>query len=248
MNASTNYLRYLVLGLGRSGTTAIHFALKGHPNVSALNDEVKVEFFSEGLSTFTQRDDNELEKKTGYNLLFDSIAGIFANKETKAIGMKCVPADVKATKILTNAIRKHFPDIKIILLNRKDITAQYGSMVRAQTTGEWHSWRQPEHPSTTQIKINKHLFKKYILRSSLKFNELKTLANSHDLLEVGYEDCLLSENGPDFSKVFDFLGLPKLSATWLNCDKVAPPPEKYISNYDKMRKLFRDSNLFCFSE
>ena len=85
-------------------------------------------------------------------------------------------------------------------------------------------------------------------RSSLKFTELKTLARSHDLLEVGYEECLLSENGPDFSKIFDFLGIPKLSATWLNCEKVAPPPEEYISNYDKMRKVFQESNLCSFSK
>jgi len=247
MKDSSKYLRYLVLGLGRSGTTAIHFALKGHPNVSALNDEVKISFFSEGISTFTQRDDNKTEKEAGFNMLFDSIAGVFANKETMAIGMKCVPADVDASVLLTKSIRKHFPDIKIILLNRKDLTAQYGSMLRAQATGEWHSWRQPETPSSKTVKINKHLFKKYITRSVLKYNELKTLSDSHDLLDVNYETCLLQKGGPDFSSIFDFLDLPSLPVTWQNCEKVSPPPEKYISNYELMKMKFLETISNGFS-
>jgi len=46
--------RYLIVGCGRSGSTLIHLLLKGHPNIVALNDELKVSpFFTKGISTFT---------------------------------------------------------------------------------------------------------------------------------------------------------------------------------------------------
>jgi len=248
MKEASNYLRYLILGLGRSGTTAIHFALKGHPNVCALNDEVNVSFFSEGISTFTQRDNNSLEKEKGSKCLFDAIAGIFSNEKTKAIGMKCVPSDLQATKTLTIALKKHFPELKIILLIRKDLTAQYGSMITffKQLIDKFSFYTK--HPSTSQIKLNKRLFKNYIERSILKLNELKTLSNSHDLLEVEYEKCLLAKNGPDFSTIFNFLNLPNLEATWLNCNKVAPPPKEYIRNYEKMKILFNEYRQSNFSK
>ena len=124
------------------------------------------------------------KKKKDRNAYLMQLPGFFSNEKTKAIGMKCVPSDLQATKTLTIALKKHFPELKIILLIRKDLTAQYGSMIRAKTTGEWHSWRQPKHPSTSQIKLNKRLFKNYIERSILKLNELKTLSNSHDLFNT----------------------------------------------------------------
>ncbi|MBL4734231.1 MAG: hypothetical protein JKY18_02620 [Flavobacteriales bacterium] len=238
MITKNNITRYAVLGLGRSGTTAIHFALKGHPNVSALNDEVKVSFFSEGISSFTQRDDNEVEKEIGTTKLFDAITGVFSDGKTVAHGLKCVPADIDDTALLVNSIRQHYPDLKIVLLKRNDLTAQYGSMLRAQKTGEWHSWRLNKNTGNVSIKISRQLFKKYIKRSLSKFDLLDGLRNSHDLLIVDYEQSLLRDAGPNFSEVFHFLNLPDLPVTWLNCEKVAPPPEEYILNYHKMKDLY----------
>ena len=83
--------RYVVLGLARSGTTVVHFALKGHPNIAALNDEVRVSFFTEGISTFTQRDDNVLEKKVGSLSLFDAVAGVFSDENDTPVGGREFP-------------------------------------------------------------------------------------------------------------------------------------------------------------
>ena len=47
-------LRYILVGPARSGTTVTHLALKGHPNVSAVRDEVRIDpLFTQGMGAFT---------------------------------------------------------------------------------------------------------------------------------------------------------------------------------------------------
>ena len=230
--------RYVVLGLARSGTTAVHFALKGHPNIAALNDEVRVSFFTEGISTFTQRDDNVLEKKVGSYSLFDAVAGVFSDENTRALGLKCVPESVESAEALVQSLVKFYAGLSIVLVIRNDFTAQYGSMLRAKLTGEWHSWRKTGKQKNQRVRISKGDFKKYIIRTSGKLSALRQLKKTHEVLEFNFEEQLLYSKNPDFSPLFRFLDIPDLSVTWLDSKKVAPPPEDYIVNYEKM-------NQFC---
>ncbi len=229
--------RYVILGLARSGTTVVHFALKGHPNVAALNDEVKVAFFTEGISIMTMRDDNTLEKKVSAIPLFDTIAGVFADDNTQALGLKCITESVEVTRELVQALSKYYKEMKIILVIRDDLTAQYGSMQRARITGEWHSWRKSGRFQNQKVKLSKREFGKYVKRSIAKLKELRALKNTHDVLEFNFEEQLLSAEGPDFSPLFKFLEISDLKVTWLDSKKVAPPPEDYILNYEKMNKF-----------
>lgn len=235
-NASDSMKRYVVLGLARSGTTVVHFALKGHPNVAALNDEVKVSFFTEGISAFTQRDDNILEKKVGSLSLFDSIAGVFAGDKTQALGLKCVPDSAAASRKLIDTLNKYYPDLRIVLVVRDDMVSQYGSMLLATLTGNWHSWRKSGKSGKEKVKISKWRFKKYIYNTLAKLNELRELKKTHAFVEFNFEKQLLTPESPDFSPLFKFIDIPDLKVTWLNSKKVAPPPEDYIVNYETMKR------------
>jgi hypothetical protein len=45
MSEQGHSTRYVIVGMLRSGTTATHYCLRGHPSVSAVKKEVGVELF-----------------------------------------------------------------------------------------------------------------------------------------------------------------------------------------------------------
>ena len=131
---------YLIVGCPRSGTTVIHLLLKGHPNITALNDEIKVSpLFTKGISTFTFGNDLLEEKTLGFSLLFDAITSVSAKDHTRASGAKCVCHSPTQARVVVETLQKHMTNLKIILMVRNDLVAQYGSMLNASKGGINHS-------------------------------------------------------------------------------------------------------------
>ena len=60
------------------------------------------------------------------------------------------------------------------------------------------------------------------------------MKNTHDFLEVHYEDLLASSEDL-WSKIFEFLNVPVLYPSWLSSKKVMPAPNEYINNYNAMQ-------------
>ena len=137
---SRDVTRYIVVGPARSGTTVTHLCLAGHPNVSALNDEVPVRpFFTEGISTFTHGNDLEEERNRGYLALFDAMCTLRRPGELKACGLKtAIPKHHDAVDFV-KAVKAFLPELRIVLTVREDVVAQYGSLLLAKKTGQWHS-------------------------------------------------------------------------------------------------------------
>ena len=66
--------KYIVIGCGRSGTTVTHLALRGHPNVCALNDEVKIlPLFNNGINCYTYGNNTVEERGKQLGVLFDAL-------------------------------------------------------------------------------------------------------------------------------------------------------------------------------
>src|SRR5262245_41961296 len=106
-------IRYVIIGCPRSGTTAVHLALKGHPQVSALNDEMQVSpFFDKGLAAFTFGHEPEEERQITHGLLFDAITSVMATPETRARGLKVCPRSPWQANVVVNALRANFSDVK----------------------------------------------------------------------------------------------------------------------------------------
>ena len=52
--------RFLTVGTQRSGTTVSHVALRGHPDVRAVSDEIAIDpFFTDGRSVFSAHAKND---------------------------------------------------------------------------------------------------------------------------------------------------------------------------------------------
>ena len=224
--------RYFIIGHQRSGTTLIHLLLKDHPNVSALNDELRASpFFSEGLSCFTHGNDYPEEKQLGYVRLFDTITTLMASTNTMANGAKCVCNSKKVAQNLVDVISKHFQGMKIVHVVRNDLVAQYGSMLSSGKSGIMHSWYKGySKQNINRVNINKHLFIAYILGCLDTDSVISTLKQTNPYYRCNYEKYL---KNPDVVKsdLFNFIQVPDLSVDWLASKKVLPSPERYINQY-----------------
>jgi hypothetical protein len=228
--------RYLVIGYSRSGTTVVHLALKGHPNVCALNDELKPEpFFTKGISTFTHGADFKDEKEKGFSAIFDAVTRIRANENTLANGAKTACNSPELAKAVVAVLQNYLRDLKVVIILRKDLVAQNGSGIIGKKTGIMHSWYKGfEGRKIDKIKINKWRFIAYVHNVHRMYNELSKLKKTHDVLELCYED-LLSGEIEFFPKIFRFVGVPEIDPTWLSSKKVLPPPQDYITNYTGLK-------------
>ncbi len=229
--------KYIIIGPARSGTTVTHLILKGHPQVSSLNDEVKViELFGKGISAYTFGNDLDTEINEGYSAAFDMLATLNMNSETKAAGIKCAVGTIEAADIFVARIKKSFPDVKIILTIREDVLAQFGSLKRAKKTKQFHSWVKSKARSPTKISIDKGIYSHYLLTNIKIIEVLRSLRQTNDFLEVSYEKDILPGLGYSH-KLYEFIELDYVEPTWVNSKKVAPAPGDFIKNYDDLKRI-----------
>ncbi len=234
-------IRYIIIGYSRSGTTVTHLAIKGHPAAVALNDELLVDpFFTKGISIFTHGNDYLEEKKEGYSALFDALTLIRANEQTLAHGAKTACNSHRKSCHLVRVLQNHLKDLKVIIIIRKDLVAQLGSALHGKKTGIMHSWYKGfDTREISQIKISMWQLTSYVINVHKMYAVLRELNNSHDVLEINYED-LLEDSSRFYARLFGFLDLPVTEPIWLESKKVMPPPEKYIKNYDRLKKRLAD--------
>ncbi len=102
--------RYIIVGLGRSGTTITHLALRGHPQVSAVRDEIKISpLFTQGMATFTISGNkylSEQEQKNHISALFDAITRLEADENTLASGLKIATTSPQQSAKLVKCLLK----------------------------------------------------------------------------------------------------------------------------------------------
>ena len=233
--------RYLVIGFSRSGTTIIYLAIKDHPNGAGLNDEMRVRpFFTKGISTFTHGNDLAEEKEKGFTELFDTITLLTANQDTLANGVKVACNSPRLATAVVNVLQNHLKDLKVVIIVRKDLVAQYGSAIQGTKTGIMHSWYKGfENMKVRKVRISKWRFIAYALNVFKMYDVLRELKNTHDVLELYYEDLIRDSNN-FYENIYPFLNLPVIKPTWLKSKKVLPPPQDYILNYAAMKSLLLD--------
>lgn len=233
--------RYIIVGPGRSGTTVTHLAVKGHPNVSAVRDEIKIApLFTQGMATFTISGDKYLspqEHKNNISAIFDAITTLEANENTIASGLKIATTSPEEAEELVRCLQTYLTDVTIILTVRDDVVAQYGLRLRSATTGQAHSWRSQTGNGQFTVTISPNEFINYAVLALDTVQELRKLKATHKVIEINYERDILANTDKAYSKLFEALGLPQVEISWLNSDKVASPPEEYIINYLELKDI-----------
>jgi hypothetical protein len=256
-------IRFLIIGMARSGTTITHQAVQGHPNIMSCMDELKVApFFTQGVSVFTVSGRNNFERDNSYGMLIDAVT-LFPTEsrgpnvlgyggmadcpkgEVLANGVKVAIDEVKDADDLVTAMQKYdsLKAVKVIRVNRRDLVAQCASLDRAWRTGRWHSFHtqapavpNPEAP----FKISEKVFGQYVDRAVGIRAAFDRLALTHSVIELSYEDEIAALGPAAFERVFRFLGVPPVTPSWIHSQKVAPPVSDYLLNADHLYSIVDD--------
>lgn len=234
--------RYIVVGMLRSGTTATHHCLRGHPSVSAFRPEVGVEpLFNEGMTAFTfGKTGTEREQERGIPALFDAMTSIQQTNERRARGIKCAIATPAIAETFVDGVRTHLPDTKIIHVSRRDALARYASLRKSEKTGTWRRSAKRQGPQRIQLSIDIHDFAEYVIDSYRIRNQLQALRTSHDVLKIAYEEVLLEGGLSTHAPLFEFVGVKPMEAKWLEDRKLSPPVREYVKNYRELEQLCAD--------
>lgn len=231
MSASTT--RYMVVGMPRSGTSATHFCLRGHPSVSAVQQEVGVEpFLTDGLATFTFEGPDA--QQPGVSALFDAMTSIQSVSDPAARGMKLTTGTTELVRSFVEGMREYLPDVRIILVIRRDLVARFGSLVKAQKTGVWDGMNDDPAP---ELRLDPYEFAEYVIASHEIRRMLRQLGETHSVMELDYEEVILEGDLPTHESLFEFVDVEPMEADWLWERKFSPPPESYIKNYQQLRSL-----------
>lgn len=230
--------QFLVLGPQRSGTTVTYVAVRDHPQVCGLSDEVDpVALFDRGVLVFTRSEFVNPRLRPVYiPRLFEAIALAEAKPTTRAGGMKSAVANRKQAELMVQSLCGPLRHVKVILTIRSDLIAQFGSLKRAQATDQWHSWRAG-NKIDIKLTLDVNEFVNYV-KTCRELNELlRSIASARpDVLELSYETDILADPRGAASKLFAFLGVDDLEPTWVKSEKVAPPPEDYIVNLAELQQ------------
>ncbi|MEC8251587.1 MAG: Stf0 family sulfotransferase [Planctomycetota bacterium] len=258
-------VRYVIVGLARSGTTATHAAIYGHPHICAMADELRVSpFFTSGVATFTVSGENQYERRIASDRIFDAIT-IYpprapdpegkvliayngtpdvpkAAEDVRANGLKVAIPNAEDARNLVDALQQYYPSVKIIHVRRSDWVAQFASLNRATKTGVWHTRDHASPATADESKMTLPLkpFEAYVDMAVEVERHLLSLRDSHAVHEVSYEAHV---NGGDprwVHPVFEFLGVDAMDPSWMRLTKTAPPLEDYVANVAELRALLAE--------
>ena len=225
--------RFIVVGMQRSGTTVTHVCLAGHPDVTMAIDEVYTEpFYTRGLATFTGGKESYHGRKTGYLALFDALARSDKEGGAQVRGIKTALRNHADAVAFTNCLREYLPDVAVVVVSRDDLVAQYGSLVRAEKSGEWHRNEGVKSTFDGRFTLDRAAFVEYANDCLASLAQVRTLAETHRVHEINYERDIVPGTG--YEAIFEFLGISVQPPKWLRMSKVAPPPGDFIKNYDEL--------------
>jgi hypothetical protein len=236
MSEQGHSTRYVIVGMLRSGTTATHHCLRGHPSVSAVKKEVGVEpFLTKGLSTFTfGKKGAKAEQEHGISALFDAMTSVQRTEERAARGMKFAIAAPALAEKFVDAVQAHLPEVKIIHVDRSDAVARYASLQKSQQTGTWRQVGDGTLHSQPRLWLDPEEFAEYVIESSRIRETFGRLQDTHEVLPLSYEDVILDGKLATYDRLFEFVEVEPKEATWLEDRKLSPPPQDYVKNYEEL--------------
>jgi hypothetical protein len=229
---------FLIIGVQRSGTSVIHANLGSHPYIECLTGELKMDpLLLQGADLFTNTPcDMPLEMEIGWRELFKALTSLNRTKHTLLGGAKIAVADYFSALRLFVAISSTFPDLKIILIERKDKVAQFGSWKKAQETNIYCSTTKLDNVG--KIVINEGEFRKYFKDGAKTDETLLRLSETNPFYHCYYEDISIDPN-KFIVDIYRFLDVRPIKFK-NKIQKLLPAPEDYISDYAEITKLFQD--------
>lgn len=213
--------RFLVVGLQRSGTTLVLDYLCGHPAVATAQDEIHTAFFAPGSAPQAE-----------FLGVFDMVAN--RTSTAVAVGMKtAIPTAAHGTR-LAETLRGQGRSLDLIVVERADLVAQYGSLRAADESGVWHSHANRRAGARPKVAFDPVELAAYVADCRAAMAPIRAIAATHRTLHLDYERDLAvghSAGTPWTERVCDFLGIDPAAGRPPALRKVAPPADDYIVDY-----------------
>lgn len=238
-----DYVRFIILGMGRSGTNYLASSLRSHKGIVA---------FGELFNTANQ--DRLLWEYPGYEstprqlslrardvrAFLDSIVFKPMPRRTRAVGFKLFYYHARDNDWSDIWPHLQAMDIKIVHLKRRNLLALQMSMSLALTTREW-STRQADMPGGERSCVLSY-------ESCLKGFETVTqwqeeadrFFSDKDRVDIWYED-LNADYASTIEKIQRFLNVEPLPATSPLKKQSKLPLSAAILNYQELKERFAGS-------
>ncbi|MCR9247116.1 MAG: Stf0 family sulfotransferase [bacterium] len=215
--------------------------LAGHPDVALASGEVPDTVFWTAVDGVNGRGETRAGRTESLAAVFDDFAG--REVASLAVGNKIALPGLAAARRIVGCLRTHGFGVRLVVVRRRDLVAQLGSLRRAQQTGVWHragggaggpgagggdEANASEHRVVT---ISDAELESYVRETVASHRLMASVVPAADLLELDYEDDVAT--GRLWPRVCDFLGLPVVEPEWVRMRKVSPPAGRYIVDYDR---------------
>lgn len=146
--------RFVIVGVARSGTTALHSILKSHPEIKMPPNESRVSpLFTEGLGSFFPNGFPKHFKLQTIEVAFDAATSVSTKKIHLWNGVKVSLITPEDAKSLVKAMSEHLPGSLMIYIEREDEIARTASMRVADLTNVWHTTKEDLKQSKGNIRI-----------------------------------------------------------------------------------------------
>lgn len=222
--------RFLIVGLQRSGTTFAAATVGGHPRAHLLAPELRQDFFDLGVQRFVAGEATFDVVRASYPPLFDAVTR--GDGEALAHGAKTAVAGHAEAVAVCDCVQTFLPNVQVVLVTRRDLIASCGSLMRAQRSGVWHSWSGGA--TDRPLRIPSRGLRRYVEDARAAVQRFRRLRETHDVLELHYEDDVCG--GSAHERLFDFLGLEQISPAWVHLQKLNPEPQSYIRNHARLTR------------
>lgn len=230
---------YLIVGLQRSGTTFAAATVGGHPGAKMLAPELRQSFFERGVQSFVAGEATFDDVRDSFPRLFDAVIG--EDQGGLVCGAKTAVASYEEAVAVCDCLQTFLRDVRVVLVTRRDLIASCGSLVRARRSGVWHSWSGGA--TDRPLRIAPRLLRRYAEYARTAVQRFRTLHDTHEVLELSYEDDVCG--GGAHERLFEFLELEQVSPAWVHLKKLNPDARSYIKNYDRLAQTLAAMPEVC---
>lgn len=224
--------RFLIVGMQRSGTTATLARLARHPGIALPAVEAHTSLFAAAILDRSARGESRGERTASLLSLFDHLTGHAGDAPVR--GLKTALPSVAHAARLVGCLATHGPGIDLIVVRRRDLVAQFGSLRRAQHLGQWHRDAGGPPPDRSwRLRLDPDEFAAYVRQCIDCHRLLDRLGGDRNVLELDHDRHVAT--GADFALACAFLGLEPGPEPAAVLAKVSPPAADYIEDHAAWR-------------
>jgi LPS sulfotransferase NodH len=123
--------------------------------------------------------------------------------------MKLTIGSDERARAFVERVRTHLPNVRIILLVRRDLVAQFGSLVKSQKTGVGgrHVGESKGRRTAPALELDRYEFAEYAIEAYQTRRRLRSMQETHEIPEISYEKVLLRGELPTYDPLFNFVGV-----------------------------------------